>query len=288
MKLALGTVQFGLDYGVANTSGRIVLDEANSILQLASESGMDTLDTAIAYGDSEAVLGQLGVQPWNVVSKLPGVPEDCGDVALWVRQQVQGSLSRLGVSRLYGLLLHRPGQLLEKTGPALYEALQSLKVDGVVCKTGISVYGPAELDALFDKYQFDLIQAPFNILDRGLVESGWAARLQSAGVEVHTRSAFLQGLLLMSSEQRPSKFDRWQSIWQEWSRWLQETGLTPLQACLQYAVSHPNIDRVVVGVDTSAQLKEIIRAADGKLAILPSFAPLLDERLVNPAVWNQL
>jgi aryl-alcohol dehydrogenase-like predicted oxidoreductase len=288
MKLALGTVQFGLDYGVANTSGRIALEEAKSILQLASESGMDTLDTAIAYGDSEAVLGQLGVQPWNVVSKLPGVPEDCGDVALWVRQQVQGSLSRLGVSRLYGLLLHRPGQLLEKTGPALYEALQSLKVDGVVCKTGISVYGLAELDALFDKYHFDLIQAPFNILDRGLVESGWAARLKSAGVEVHTRSAFLQGLLLMSSEQRPSKFDRWQCIWKEWTRWLQDAGLTPLQACLLYAVSQPNIDRVVVGVDTSAQLKEIIRAADGKLASLPSFAPLLDERLVNPAVWNQL
>ena len=288
MKLALGTVQFGLDYGIANTSGRIALEEAKSILQLASESGMDTLDTAIAYGDSEAVLGQLGVQPWNVVSKLPGVPEDCGDVALWVRQQVQGSLSRLGVSRLYGLLLHRPGQLLEKTGPALYEALQSLKVDGVVCKTGISVYGPAELDALFDKHHFDLIQAPFNILDRGLVESGWAARLQSAGMEVHTRSAFLQGLLLMSSEQRPSKFDRWQSIWQEWARWLEDAGLTPLQACLQYAVSQPNIDRVVVGVDTSAQLKEIIRAADGKLTSLPSFAPLLDERLVNPAVWNQL
>ncbi len=288
MKLALGTVQFGLDYGVANTSGRIALEEAKSILQLASESGMDTLDTAIAYGDSEAVLGQLSVQPWNVVSKLPGVPEDCGDVALWVRQQVQGSLSRLGVSRLYGLLLHRPGQLLEKTGPALYEALQSLKVDGVVCKTGISVYGLAELDALFDKYHFELIQAPFNILDRGLVESGWAARLKSAGVEIHTRSAFLQGLLLMSSEQRPSKFDRWQFIWQEWTRWLQDSGLTPLQACLQYAVSHPNIDRVVVGVDTSAQLKEIIRAADGKLASLPSFAPLLDERLVNPAVWNQL
>ncbi len=288
MKLALGTVQFGLDYGVANTSGRIALDEAKSILQLASESGMDTLDTAIAYGDSEAVLGQLGVQPWNVVSKLPGVPEDCVDVALWVRQEVQGSLSRLGVSRLYGLLLHRPGQLLEKTGTALYEAIQSLKADGVVCKTGISVYGPAELDALFDKYQFDLIQAPFNILDRGLVESDWAARLKFAGVEVHTRSAFLQGLLLMSSEQRPSKFDRWQSIWQEWARWLQDAGLTPLQACLQYAVSQPNIDRVVVGVDTSAQLNDIIRAADGKLASLPSFAPLLDERLVNPAVWNQL
>jgi aryl-alcohol dehydrogenase-like predicted oxidoreductase len=288
MRLALGTVQFGLDYGVANTSGRIASEEAESILQLASASGMDTLDTAIAYGDSEAVLGQLGVQPWRVVSKLPAVPEGCADVLLWVKQQTQGSLTRLGVDRLHGLLLHRPGQLLEKMGPALFEALQALKADGLVCNIGVSVYGPAELDALFERYRFDLIQAPFNIVDRGLVESGWAVRLKAAGVEVHTRSVFLQGLLLMSEEQRPTKFNPWQSIWQEWTRWLQDTELTPLQACLQYVVSQSSIDRVVVGVDTSVQLKEIIRAADGKLASLPSFGPLLDERLVNPAVWNQL
>lgn len=288
MKLALGTVQFGVNYGIANISGRITSDEAKSILQLASVNSMDTLDTAIDYGDSEAVLGQLGVQSWNVVSKLPTVPAECPDVELWVRQQVQGSLSRLGVSCLHGLLLHRPGQLLEKTGPALYVALQSLKADGLVHKMGVSVYGPSELDALFDKYQFDMVQAPLNILDRGLVESGWAALLKSAGVEVHTRSVFLQGLLLMPAELRPPKFDRWQSIWQEWALWLQSTGLTPLQACLQYVVSQPNIERVLVGVDTSAQLKEIIRAADGKLTSLPSFGPLLDKRLVNPTLWNQL
>ncbi len=288
MKLALGTVQFGLDYGVANTSGRIASEEAKSILQLASASGMDTLDTAIAYGDSESVLGQFGVQPWKVVSKLPAVPEGCADVLLWAKQQTQGSLTRLGVAQLHGLLLHRPGQLLEKMGPALFEALQALKTDGLVCNIGVSVYGTAELDALFERYRFDLIQAPFNILDRGLVDSGWAAHLNAAGVEVHTRSAFLQGLLLMSEEQRPSKFNPWQPIWQEWTRWLQDTELTPLQACLQYVVCQSSIDRVVVGVDTSVQLKEIIRAADGKLESLPSFGPLLDERVVNPAVWNQL
>ncbi len=288
MKLALGTVQFGLDYGVANTSGRITSEDAQSILHLARATGMDTMDTAIAYGDSEAVLGQLSIESWKVVTKLPEVPEDCADVSQWIRQQTQRSLTRLGVPQLYGMLLHRPGQLLEKIGPALFEALQALKADGLICKVGVSVYGPAELHALFDKYRLDLIQAPFNILDRRLVESGWAARMKAAGVEVHTRSAFLQGLLLMSEELRPSKFDRWQPVWQEWARWLNETGLTPLQACLQFAIAQEHIDRVVVGVDTSAQLREIILAADGKLSSLPSFSPLLDDRLVNPSEWNQL
>lgn len=288
MKLALGTAQFGLEYGVANVSGRTTLEDALLILKLGREFGLDTLDTAITYGDSEAVLGKSDIHAWNVISKIPEVPESCNDVSEWVREQIQGSLRRLGIYQLHGVLLHRPDQLLKKMGPVLFEALQAMKSEGLVRKAGISVYSPIELDIFFEKYQFDLIQSPFNILDRRLVESGWAARLKAAGVEVHTRSTFLQGLLLMSNEQRPPKFDLWQTVWQEWKLWLADSGLTPLQACLQFAISQEYIDRVVVGVDTSKQFAEIIRASDGKIFSPPFFSPLRDDRLLNPVAWNQL
>lgn len=288
MKLALGTVQFGLDYGVANKSGRVSKQEAGAILQRAQASGLDTLDTAIAYGDSEAVLGQLGIEGWNTVTKLPAMPQDCQNVAQWVHAQIEQSMARLGVTQLHGVLLHRPAQLLEKFGPALYGALQSIKAQGIARKIGVSVYGPAELEVLFNAYALDLVQSPLNILDRGLVESGWASRLHDAGVEVHTRSAFLQGLLLMPTSQRPAKFNRWTNIWGAWDGWLEHEGLTPVQACLRYLMNLPQIDRVVVGVDTTAQLDQIIDAADGKLATLPEFDMLQDARLINPASWNQL
>lgn len=288
MKLALGTVQFGLDYGVANASGRITVQEAGAILRRAQVDGLDTLDTAIAYGDSEAVLGQLGIERWNTVTKLPAVPDDCQDVAQWVHEQIQQSMARLGVRQLHGVLLHRPVQLFEKMGPALYGALQSIKAQGKTRKIGVSVYGPAELDMLFDAYELDLVQAPLNILDRGLVESGWAGRLHDAGVEVHTRSAFLQGLLLMPSVQRPAKFNSWANVWRAWNEWLEQDGLTPLQACLRYVTNLPQIDRVVVGVDNAVQLQQIVQAADGKLPTLPEFPDLQDTRLINPASWNQL
>lgn len=288
MKLALGTVQFGLDYGVANTSGRVSAQEAGAILQRAQASGLDTLDTAIAYGESEAVLGRLGIERWNAVTKLPAVPESCQDVEQWVREQIQQSMTRLGVSQLHGVLLHRPAQLLEKMGPALYGTLQSIKAQGKTRKIGVSVYGPAELDELFNAYALDLVQAPLNILDRGLVESGLAGRLHDAGVEVHTRSAFLQGLLLMPAAQRPAKFNPWANIWRAWDGWLEQEDLTPLQACLRYVTNLPQVDRVVVGVDTAAQLQQIVEAADGKLATLPEFDTLQDARLINPASWNQL
>lgn len=288
MKLALGTVQFGLNYGVANTSGRVSTEASRAVLSKAQDWGMDTLDTAIAYGDSESVLGNFGVSCWKVVSKLPSVPEGCHDVAQWVMEQTQGSLERLGVPRLHGLLLHRPQQLLENMGPELHAALKSIKAQGLVAKIGVSVYGPAELGRLWQTYQFDLVQAPLSILDRSLIDSGWAKRLKDAGVEVHTRSAFLQGLLLMPAHKRPEKFGRWAQIWHEWDRWLAVSRLTPLQACLRYANALDVIDRVVVGVDSVMQLDEIMAAAEGVLDTLPEFKPLQDDRLINPASWNQL
>lgn len=288
MKLALGTVQFGVAYGIANTSGRISLDCAAQVLKLARRSGIDTLDTAIAYGDSESVLGSSGVSNWKIVSKLPAFPESCACIRAWVDDQVEGSLQRLGIHRIYGLLLHRPSQLLGRQGRELYQAIEQLKTGGLVEKIGISVYGPEELAQLFDLFKFDLVQAPLNILDRNLVESGWASKLKQAGIELHTRSAFLQGLLLMPANERPLAFHRWSNIWTEWDRWLATEDLTPLQACLRYVNSISDVDRLVVGVDATEHLQQILSAMQGELQSLPRFEKLLDQRLINPASWNQL
>jgi len=283
-KIALGTVQFGLAYGIANVSGQVTLDHAANILKQANKWGVDTLDTAIGYGHSESVLGQLGVGQWKIISKLPAAPEGCKDIANWVASQISQSLSLLNVDHLYGLLLHRPEQLLGQNGLVLYEALQQAKEVGLVDKIGISVYGPPELEQLTDTYEFDLVQAPLNILDRRLMESGWAGRLQKGGVEVHTRSTFLQGLLLMPAIQRPEKFRHWEAVWSIWGKWLERTGLNPLQACLRYACNLPEIDRIIVGVDSQVQLDQIALNPGDSLDSLPEFGCLIDSRLINPAL----
>ena len=118
-RLALGTVQFGRSYGIANQAGQVSPDQVAKILGRASTAGIDTLDTAIGYGDSEAVLGQIGVGRWQVISKLPEIPAECQDVTSWVQTAVMSSLERLGISRLRGLLLHRPEQLLGSQGDEL-------------------------------------------------------------------------------------------------------------------------------------------------------------------------
>lgn len=288
MKLALGTVQFGMRYGVANSVGQVSEAAAEAILKQASLLGVNMLDTAIAYGSSEEVLGKFAQTDQNIVTKLSAVPETERDLKNWIIGQFDGSLERLRVSRIYGLLLHRPDQLLGPYGAEIYDALAALKARGSVQKIGVSIYSPDELEPLLERYNFDLVQATLSILDRRILETGWAGRLKENGIELHTRSAFLQGLLLMTKDQRPVRFERWKSIWEEWDQWLSDTGLSPLQACLRFAVQQPLVDRVVIGVDSTAQLIEVVGAVDGTIKQTPKFEELKDTRLINPATWNQL
>ena len=287
-RLALGTAQFGLNYGIANQAGQVLINDAATILDCAAAAGLDTLDTAIAYGDSEDRLGQIGVNQWQIVSKLPQLPDRSLDVSGWVRASVMGSLKRLKVCCLGGLLLHHPADLLGTQGDALYAAMAELKSLGVVKKIGISIYQPDELDTLLEHMAFDVVQAPFNIFDRRLIDSGWLGRLGHLGVELHVRSVFMQGLLLMPGALRPAKFQRWQPLWDEWERWLSVHQLTPLEACLRYALSFNEIRRVIVGVDTPGQLKEIMTAASGNLPPVSVGLRSTDVALLNPSNWYQL
>ena len=287
-RLVLGTAQFGLPYGIANQGGQVTRVVAKAMLQLAAAKGIDMLDTAIAYGESETCLGEVGIQRFKLVTKLPAVPDGCADVSGWVREQVDASLARLGVSAVYGLLLHRPQQLLERDGKTLYRSLQDLKEAGCVQKVGVSIYAPGELEALTAQYRFDLAQAPFNLVDRRLHTTGWLQRLSDEGVEVHTRSAFLQGLLLMPQADIPDKFAPWAVLWDKWHNWLAQHAVPAVRACLAFPLSFPEIERVVVGADSVNQLEQIISAAVDVMSVDFPDLRCEDENLINPACWPQL
>jgi aryl-alcohol dehydrogenase-like predicted oxidoreductase len=286
-KLALGTVQFGQSYGVANRDGQTPLEEVRQILNLARQSGLDTLDTARAYGNSERVLGECGAQGWRIVSKLPA-RQTTGGAAHWARDCLAQSLNALRVESLDGLLLHQPLLLLGADGTIIYETLLTLKAEGRIRKLGISVYEPAELDALIPRYAIDLVQLPFNLVDRRMLHTGWLDRLHQAGIEVHARSCFLQGLLLMPQGGRPARFDRWRGLWQAWHDWLAQSGQTPLRACLGYSLAQPQISRVLVGTESAAQLAEILEAAQRPALSVPSALTVNDPDLINPSRWTTL
>ena len=285
-RLALGTVQFGLPYGIANKTGQVSRDQAKAMLQLASTGGIDTIDTAMGYGDSEACLGAIGVQEFKLVTKLPAMPASCADVSTWVSQTVTASLLRMDVNSVYGLLLHKSEQLLGPSGSELYNALNALKGSGRVQKIGVSIYNPNELVALTPQYRFDLVQAPFNLFDRRLLSTGWMHRLKDDGVEVHTRSAFLQGLLLMAEADVPVKFAPWRGLIRRWHKWLEVQDVSAVEACLAFPMGFPEIDRVVVGADSLSHLDQSVRVANSEpISGLPDLQ-CDDENLINPVNWN--
>ena len=285
-KIVIGTAQFGLKYGVANTGGQVSDSDAIKILSLAKEHGIDTLDTAVAYGDSEQVLGRIGVDDWLLMSKLPPLPEGLLDVRTWVNQQVNHSLQALKIKKLHVLFLHRPEQLLGGYGKELYRSLLELKHLGSVEKIGISVYDTAALDLILRNMHFDVVQAPYNILDTRLVTSGWMRQLEDIGCELHVRSIFLQGLLLMNAADRPKYFDRWKPLWDTWDAWLRETGVPAIELCLAHALSTSGVAKIVLGVQTPAQMLEILAHTSGVATVIPSDFKCIDTDLLNPSNWK--
>lgn len=285
-KLALGTVQFGLPYGIANRTGQVTADEATAVLATAVGVGIDTLDTAIAYGESESVLGRLHANRFRIITKLPAVPENVPDVGEWIRAQVDGSINRLRVGTLEGLLLHRPEQLLGRRGDEIYRELVSLREEGRVNRIGVSIYDPAQLEEL-SEFSVDLVQAPLNVFDQRMLHSGWLDRLQKSGTGFHARSAFLQGLLLMPRDRRPARFSVWARVWSIWDEWLLANRLTALQACLRFSARLVSVERVVVGVDSNSQLQSILAAMDGPVPDLPAALAEIEPFLLNPANWSK-
>ena len=288
-RIAIGSAQFGLNYGIANSSGKVDSKEVGAILHLAHCLSIQTIDTAIAYGDSEIVLGQFDLSGFGMISKLPALPENIENVFTWVNEQVQGSLTRLNIKKLDGVLLHRPEQLYGHQGKALTAALETLKEQGYVEKIGVSIYDPLELPQLMDVMNIEIVQAPFNIIDRRLITSGWLQKLSDMNIEIHTRSVFMQGLLLMNPINRPIKFAIWDDLWHRWEKWLLDSQQSAIEACLQFVLSQSSISRVIVGVDSSQQLLEVTRAAQTRQSFdSPAQISSTDTRLLNPSLWGNL
>ena len=287
-KIALGTVQFGQDYGIANKNGQVKIEEISSILDFALTNGINTLDTAFGYGESEKKLGIAGIKGWKVISKLPHLPNHRIDIEGWVKHTTKTSLQLLKTEKLYGLLLHRPLDLLSGSGDNLYKSLQNLKTLGFVEKIGISVYSVNELKKICSRYDFDVIQVPMNVIDWRFKKTGTLKKLKKSNIEIHIRSIFLQGLLLMTRNELNNKFNKWSLLWNRWHDWLLDYKITPLQACLSHVLNEHDIDKIIVGVDNAQHLIEIVKAAKIKTPNIPEEFISNDIELINPMSWDKL
>ena len=286
-KIILGTVQSGMDYGISNTQGATSFDETKKIFNLAKKKDISFLDTSINYGKSETIIGDLNDFNFNIITKLPKIPKnyDFKDTELWMNNQVDSSIERLKVNKLYGVLLHFPEQLLNnKEGKKIFNVLEKLKKKEKVTKIGISAYSLKVVEDIISIYDLDIVQMPFNLIDQRLIKFDIFQILKEKNIELHVRSIFLQGLLLMKKKDLPNQFSKWSNIFNNWYKWLENENISSLHACLSFIDSFNEINKVVIGVNNSYQLEEILRCISKKDLRFPEISSD-DKNLINPSNW---
>lgn len=288
-KVVLGTVQFGLDYGISNASGRPAMNEVRAILEAAKMAGIDTLDTAASYGGSEEVLGLLAsASDFKVITKtLPiSAHRVDGSVIDQLCEIFDRSLVRLRRDMVSGLLVHHSQDLLKPGADRLYRQLSDWKASGRVERIGVSVYSPAEVDEILSRYQIDLIQLPFNVVDQRAVRTGILARLQQTGVEVHARSAFLQGALLMEPATLPEHLVKLRPLISRLKDACAERGWSVQEGCLRFVAGTDGVDKVVCGVNSAKELEQLVsrmRSVQEGFDFSPYQVD--DVRITQPSEW---
>jgi len=287
MKLCLGSAQFGLNYGLTNKTGKVNSLELRNILDISKKNGIKTIDTAFSYGDSEKALGTCGIKGFKLISKLPSLP-DTKYTYLKLKYFISNSLGRLQLPKLHGILFHNSADLLNQDAQYMNECFERLKEERIVSNFGVSIYNTEELDKLFEKnFDINIVQGPINIFDRRIVTSGWLNELAKKNVEFHARSIFLQGLLIEPVFHAKPYFRNWKNVFERYENFVCESGYDSLSLALNYVKSISNISNIIVGIQSTSQIKEII-SKYGKVIDIdyPSYLASNDEMLVNPSFWR--
>ena len=286
MRLSLGTAQFGFDYGISNKSGKTELNEVGKILSFAKRNGIKSIDTASVYGESETVLGKYDINDFEVVSKLPSLESNSNNTYDWTIEKFKDSLRCLKIDCLYGYLIHNPNDLISNQGQNIFRALMELKDQKLVKKIGVSCYNQNEVNEIISKYNLDIIQLPLNIIDRRFEKNGLLKKLKQLDIEIHTRSCFLQGLLLMKIEDVSQRFPHSSNIFKVWHEWLHQNNISSVEACLKYPLSIKYIDKVVVGIEKLDHLVEILDFYSKKRSFSFPDVSSNNENLINPSKWK--
>lgn len=290
MKLVLGTAQFGMNYGLSNFNGQTSSDEVLKILKYANDQKLNLLDTSPSYGNSEIVIGKL-IENLNYkcVIKTPHFKENKIDkrhVEILKKSFIK-SLSDLHQSLAYGLLIHSCDDLLKPGGNKLFEEMCRLKHLGLVNKIGVSVYNLEQIKSVLELFDIDIIQLPFNFFDQQLLLNGWLDRIKSKGIEIHSRSVFLQGLLLMNKESVPNFFSPISKSLELFENLSKELSISKLELALGYVMTISQIDKIIVGVNNINHLEEIcsVNLIHLDPALMNQYT-LKSSNYTNPSKWK--
>jgi len=307
MKLALGTVQFGLNYGISNSQGKVGKSQVKDILDKALSLGINTLDCAGAYGDSEQILGELINQSdFKLITKIPNISDNETSIVTYFQQ----SLDYLNCDKVQTLLFHAADNLITHPNKInLFQQLEQLKNNDLTTNIGVSVYSPEQLKAIHQQFPMDVAQVPINIFDQRFIPQNFLDYCAQEQIKLHARSIFLQGLLLLNENSLPKYFIPFRKKLNDFSSLAKNLACSKLTLALAILAQNSHnlkpsphnlkhdleysfdvIEHIVVGVCNSLQLIEIVDAYEQAQTLAVNYedlAALADSRLelINPSLW---
>ena len=288
-KLILGTVQFGLDYGINNTIGKMSEDKVFELLENAYSLGVKTLDTAEAYGNAHSVISNFHKQSkkrFNIISKYSS---SNFDYPIDLVERIQVHCSNFNVNYLEGYMFHSYNdfKMNINNNPIV---LDNIKNSGLVKKIGVSVYSNGEIEELLNFKNINLIQLPFNLFDNEYQRKEILEKAKKRNIEIHTRSVFLQGLFFKDINMLNNCLLPLKNNLSELSQILKNNNISIESLALNYPLNKQYIDKVLIGVDSLEQLKNNIKATEndfdksiyGKIDCIQ----IKNTKLLNPSNWK--
>ncbi|NJD01106.1 MAG: aldo/keto reductase [Ruminiclostridium sp.] len=300
-KLTLGTVQLGMEYGIANNRGKPDLEKSFEILGESIDSGVNSFDTAELYGDSEMVLGKYFSQKTCLaeqqvlVTKFKIIYEENMNplnIEKQIFRHMEGSLQRLKLNKIPIYMLHNAKDM-NTYGSIIPDTLKKLKMEGMIEKAGVSIYAPEDVDEMQKNDVYEAVQIPMNIMDHRLINSGSLKKLQKENIIVFVRSIFLQGLFFLKPVELTGNLIKAKKLLGQLNKLAEHEGISVAQLALSYVRDMEGVSSLVIGAESPEQVKENTRLMDAP--------PLTDrtryeidrlfldvpEDIINPRLWDK-
>ena len=282
-KIVLGTAQLAPNYGITKYTKKISFKEFKKISNFCLRNNISYIDTAINYKNSDKYLNIINKKKFKIITKIPYLDIKKKDnIILTVDNHISKILRSLKVEKFYALLLHSPGQLNLKNSKFFYDYLQKLKKKGIFNKLGISVYTKNQTVKIIKKYNIDILQFPYNLVNRSFEEQNFINKLKRRKIELHARSCFLQGVLLNKPKTKKIFF---KNNLEAYFKWIQKETLTPFEACLNFVYKNKDIDKFVLGFDNLKQIKHLKNINLKKKINFPKKFTVKNKKILDPRKW---
>ena len=281
-KIVIGTANFGMKYGIDNKN--LNLKEIKKIFDYCKKKGINTLDTAPGYRNVFENLKKNEIKNWDIISKIPSIPKNTRDINSYVYKIFFSTLKKINLSKIHTILIHDEKNILDVTiGKKIVKVLNNLKKEKLVKRIGSSIYDPYKIKRVIKNYDFDVLQCPYNIFDKRLVDSGLSKLLKIRKIKIHLRSIFLQGLLLRDQNNIPIKFKNYDKII-KYHNWLNKNNFSNIKICLS-ELDKIDYEKIIIGINNTSQLKEIVNFK--KYFSKPTnLFKTNNLKLIDPRKWN--